>query len=164
MDAPNFELLRDEIARDEGVGPGGLGRVYIDTEGVPTIGRGYNIAEPSHRDRLTELGYDAAAVVSGSATIGEEHVELLFRESIRDAIASVKAIVPNFDTLPGVVQRVLVNMAFNVGQRRLSGFKQMLLAVNHGDFRAAADEMVDSRWYGQVGQRSKRLVELMRQA
>jgi len=55
-------------------------------------------------------------------------------------------------------------MAFNLGRPRLSQFKNMIKAVNEGNYKKAADEMVDSRWYHQVGRRSQELVELMRGA
>ena len=38
----------------------------------------------------------------------------------------------------------------------------MRAAVLRGDWSAAADEMVNSRWYGQVGNRSRDLVRRMR--
>lgn len=55
-------------------------------------------------------------------------------------------------------------MAFNLGRNRLSKFKNMISAVNEGNYAKAADEMIDSRWYKQVGVRSKELVEIMRGA
>ena len=39
--------------------------------------------------------------------------------------------------------------------------KKALLAR---DYKKAANEMIDSKWYGQVGDRSKRLVKMMRSA
>ena len=38
----------------------------------------------------------------------------------------------------------------------------MKAAVEAGDWEKAADEMVDSDWYDQVGNRAKDLVERMR--
>jgi lysozyme len=55
-------------------------------------------------------------------------------------------------------------MAFNLGRSRLSKFKKMVTAVNEGNYAKAADEMTDSKWYRQVGRRSKELVEIMRGA
>ena len=62
------------------------------------------------------------------------------------------------------VIRVLVNMVFNLGRPRLSKFKNMLAAVNANDYHLAAEEMIDSKWYRQVGRRSEELVEIMRGA
>ena len=53
-------------------------------------------------------------------------------------------------------------MMFNMGYTRLSKFKGMKRGVDARDWNAAADEMVDSRWYNQVTNRANRLVERMR--
>ena len=45
---------------------------------------------------------------------------------------------------------------------RLSKFKGMKRGVDAKDWTAAADEMVDSRWYKQVTNRANRLVERMK--
>jgi GH24 family phage-related lysozyme (muramidase) len=55
-------------------------------------------------------------------------------------------------------------MAFNLGRNRLSKFKNMLRYVNEGNYIMAANEMVNSKWYGQVGRRSKELVDIMKEA
>jgi len=51
---------------------------------------------------------------------------------------------------------------FNMGYTRLSKFKGMKRGVDSEDWNAAADEMVDSRWYRQVTNRADRLVKRMR--
>ena len=49
-----------------------------------------------------------------------------------------------------------------MGLGRMKAFKGMKRNVDARQWDKAADEMVDSRWYNQVGERSKRLVERMR--
>ena len=51
---------------------------------------------------------------------------------------------------------------FNMGYNRLSKFRGMKAGVDAKDWNKAADEMVDSRWYKQVTNRAKRLVDRMR--
>ena len=53
-------------------------------------------------------------------------------------------------------------MMFNLGRPRLSKFVGMKRGVDNRDWNTAADEMVDSNWYRQVGKRAKRLVNRMR--
>ena len=55
-----------------------------------------------------------------------------------------------------------VNMMFNMGRPRLSKFKGMKAGVDARDCNEAADQMVDSRWYTQVPNRARRLVDRMR--
>ena len=53
-------------------------------------------------------------------------------------------------------------MAFNLGPNRLAQFKNFKQALENNNFELAAKEMIDSRWYNQVGNRSKELVNIMR--
>lgn len=92
-------------------------------------------------------------------TIPDEVVDKWFQEDMKEAQQAVETLAPD---VPEEIKNILTNMAFNLGQNRLSGFKKMLAAVKAGDYDKAADEMKDSKWYTQVGNRSKRLVERMR--
>ena len=67
-----------------------------------------------------------------------------------------------FDSLPREVQLIIADMMFNLGYPRLSRFRKMKAAVLRQNWGTAADEMVDSAWYGQVGRRSRDLVRRMR--
>ena len=49
-------------------------------------------------------------------------------------------------------------MMFNMGRPRLSQFKKMNAAIADGDWKVAAMEGRDSRWYKQVTNRAERLM------
>lgn len=66
-----------------------------------------------------------------------------------------------FNNLSDVRQRILVNMAFQMGLDGLAGFKSMLAAIADQDYDTAAREMEDSVWYSQTGARAARLSEAM---
>ena len=66
-----------------------------------------------------------------------------------------------FLRLDQVRKKVLIDMAFNLGLAGLFGFKNMITYLEIGDYERASEEMVNSRWYGQVGDRGKRLVKMM---
>jgi lysozyme len=89
---------------------------------------------------------------------------MLYNHSLTQAWYDVTDLVPDFQQLPINAQRVLLDMSYNLGKPRLAGFKNMLSAVQQRDFQKAADEMVDSLWYDQVGDRGKNLVKMMRKA
>lgn len=57
--------------------------------------------------------------------------------------------------------RVLLDMAFNLGIPRLSAFSNMWAALEEGNFKQAAVEMLDSRWARQVGRRATKLSQMM---
>lgn len=59
-------------------------------------------------------------------------------------------------------QAVLVDMCFNLGWPRLSGFRKMLGYVRLADYQAASREMLDSKWARQVGGRAEKLAKIMR--
>jgi lysozyme len=52
-------------------------------------------------------------------------------------------------------------MAFNLGIPRLSAFSNMWGALEDGDYKQAAVEMLDSRWARQVGRRAAKLSQMM---
>jgi lysozyme len=59
-------------------------------------------------------------------------------------------------------QDVLANMTYNMGIGKLEGFHNMLAACQRRDYETAADEMLDSAWANQVGDRADRLASQMR--
>ena len=81
---------------------------------------------------------------------------------IKNVLSDCIKLYSDFDELPEEVQLIIANMMFNMGRPRLSKFKGMKRGVDARDWNAAADEMVDSKWYRQVTKRADRLVERMR--
>ena len=53
-------------------------------------------------------------------------------------------------------------MCFNLGRARLFMFKKLFQALKKGDYDTAAEEMKDSNWYKQVGNRAKKLCDMMK--
>lgn len=64
--------------------------------------------------------------------------------------------------LDPVRSNVLASMAFNMGATGLLAFHNMLSFIQQGRYAQAAEEMLTSRWAGQVGARAKRLALRMR--
>ena len=117
-------------------------------------------------DKLREeLAYDEGVVHKvyldhlGLPTFGIGH---LIRESDPEHGAEVGTPISDDSSLPEEAQLIIANMMFNLGYPRLSKFKGMKRGVDARDWNAAADEMVDSRWYRQVTKRADRLVDRMR--
>ena len=143
----NIEQLREEIAIDEGV----KYEIYLDHLGLPTFGIGHLV-----RDDDPEFGQPVGTAVS------EDRVNECFDKDVEIVIDDCRQLYEDFDDLPGEAQLIIANMMFNMGRPRLSQFKGMKRGVDARDWNAAADEMVDSRWYRQVTNRADRLVERMR--
>ena len=138
----NIEELRDQLKIDEGV----KYEIYNDHLGYATFGIGHLIVEGDE-----EHGKPVGTAVS------EERVNAIFEEDVQKYISESKKVFPNLDDLPETAQQVIVNMCFNMGAPRLSQFKKFIAGVNKGDWPTAAEEMMDSRWANQVGDRATRL-------
>ncbi len=128
--------LYEQLTRDEGK----RARMYLDSEGVPTIGIGHNL-----RDR----------------PISERAIQIIFEDDLADTEADVRMRIPVFATLSEARRGVLLNMAFNLGIGGLLEFRKMLEALRIQDWDRAATEMLDSKWASQVGARATRLAEQM---
>lgn len=114
--------------------------IYIDTEGVPTIGYGRNL----------ESG------------ITEGEAEALLRRDVLVAIADATEVIPRFRALDRVRQQALVNMLFNLGRSRFKTFVKMLAAISYGDWSVASVEALDSRWATQVGDRAREIAHALK--
>ncbi len=131
------EICRAQLKVDEGV----HAKLYRDSLGIWSIGVGRNLQEKGLRS---------------------DEIDLLLSNDMADAELDARALVRGFDDLSENRKAVLLNLSFNMGKARLSGFVKMLAAVAAGDFNRAADEMMSSKWSQQVGQRAQRLAQMMR--
>ena len=143
----NKDKLREEIAEDEGC----KYEIYLDHLGICTTGVGHMITEVDE-----EYGKPVGTVVE------QERVRQLFALDIAVTLDECKVLYPDFDDLPEECQHIIANMMFNMGRPRLSKFKDMKAAVDARSWDLAADAMVDSKWYTQVPNRARRLVDRMR--
>jgi GH24 family phage-related lysozyme (muramidase) len=136
-------------------------KVYMDSKGHPTVGVGFNLDRADAKLMLEYVGADYDRVKAGVEGLDNRQMMRLLTKDIETAIKDARAFVNNFDQLPTQAQLVLIDMAFNMGGPTLNQFKKMKAAIEIRDFDSAAREMKNSAWYGQVGDRSKRLVQMM---
>ena len=143
----NIEQLRKELENDEGI----RYEIYNDHLGYPTFGIGHLVidSDPEYGEGI-------------GTTVSKDRVISAFEEDVMGVVFDCKRLYPDFERLPEDAQRIIANMMFNMGYTRLSKFKGMKRGVDARDWNAAADEMVDSRWYKQVTNRAERLVKRMR--
>lgn len=88
--------------------------------------------------------------------------EVLLDHDLATAEMECRRAFPWFPMLNDVRQRVLVNMAFNLGLPKLRGFHKTLAAIAAHDYALAAQHMLASKWAAQVGSRAVRLARMMR--
>jgi lysozyme len=131
------DRLIEQLKIHEGV----RDKVYLDTEGIETIGVGRNLKDKG---------------------LSEDEIDYLLQNDISEFTESVKDNWPWWGDLDDVRQRVVVDMAFNMGVAGLSKFSKTLGHIESGRYEEAGDEMLDSRWAEQVGQRADRLSQMMK--
>src|SRR5581483_11317979 len=115
-------------------------KFYMDSLGVPSIGIGRNLRDVGLRP---------------------DEIDYLFENDLTAAEAVARGLVPSFDHLSDNRKAVLLNLAFNLGNR-LAEFVKFRKAVQEENFDVAASELLSSRWSIQVGVRATRLAKQMR--
>lgn len=138
MTDESLRLLREQLERHEGL------RLmpYTDTTGHLTIGVGRNLSANgiTFAEAMAMLDHDIAIAAN-------------------DCISAF----PWFNKINDVRQRVLIDMCFNLGRRKLLQFTNTLKAIEDGRYDLAAQGMLKSKWARQVKGRAVRLAEMMRQ-
>jgi len=113
--------------------------MYRDSEGIWTVGIGHNLEAHG---------------------ISEAVCTLIFQEDINVAIEECVKL-SWFRDLSDVRQAVVVDMVFNMGLPRFSGFRKTIDFLKNKLYASAALEMLDSKWARQVGNRADRLSRMM---
>jgi lysozyme len=135
LNTPEAEIARAMIREHEGV----RRLVYEDTLGVLTIGVGRNL----------ERG------------LSDDEIEYLFTNDLREAHRTAAA-YPYWSGLNTVRRAALIDMAFQLGASRLSGFKRMHAFLREHNYAAAATECLASRYAQQVPRRAERVAQMIR--
>lgn len=130
--------------------------VYTCPAGKLTIGYGHNLQDDMKREEIDIL----FSGLELSKEKAEELLELDLQVAIREAPRLLSTIV-GWTKLSKNRQYVLIDMCFNMGYYKLRGFTNTLAAIEHRDWELAMAEMMDSRWYRQVGVRGIFLADLM---
>lgn len=114
---------------------------YRCTAGRLTIGYGRNISD---------IG------------ISKQEADQLLANDIKRVKAQLKTHLAWYTNMNEPRQAVFENMLFNLGLSRFMQFHNTLSAAHAADYPTAANEMLDSRWAQQVGQRAQELAKQMR--
>lgn len=130
-----------QLRADEGCKP----CVYNDHLGFATIGVG----------RLVDSR-------KAGAGLRQAEIEFMLANDIEDRMRALSAALPWFISLDEVRQGVLVNMAFQMGTAGLLAFSNTLKLIRQGQYDAAADAMMQSKWAVQTPERAARLSKQLR--
>ena len=140
----DIEQLKETLKVDEGV----VYEIYKDHLGYPTFGIGHLVIEKD-----SEWG------ASVGTSVSEERVDECFESDVQTVIGDCITLHAGWDGYPQEAKQIIANMMFNMGLTRLSKFNKHNAALQCGDWKEAAKEGRDSRWYKQVTNRAERLME-----
>ena len=91
-----------------------------------------------------------------------EELEGVFEEDYNIAFNNAHDLLEDKDIpYDPMVESVLIEMAFQLGLPRLKKFVKFIQGLQEEDYKKAADEMIDSRWAKQVGNRADRLEQMI---
>jgi len=140
----DINKLKETLKIDEGV----VYEIYNDHLGYPTFGIGHLVleGEPEHG-------------LSVGTPITEERVDECFERDVEYVLNDCRILHEDFDNYPEEVKQIIANMMFNMGRTRLTNFRKHNAALKEGDWKTAAIEGRDSRWYRQVTNRAERLMK-----
>jgi lysozyme len=131
--ADTTDLILSSVKKNEGFSS----VVYKDTLGFDTIGYGTKLP-------LTEK---ECAFILGSRLIEKEY-ELEEASSI-------------YRSLPQSKQKIVLEMAYQLGVNGVMNFKKMWFALQKNDYATASKEMLNSKWAKQTPNRANQLALLM---
>lgn len=91
----------------------------------------------------------------------DEEIDYLLANDIARKTAEIETILPWVKSLDEVRRAVLICMAFQMGVTGLMQFKTALAHTRLGDYKGAANSMLDSRWAIQTPARAQRMAKQM---
>ena len=94
--------------------------------------------------------------------ISEEEAEMLLKNDIYEATNQLLNAFPWMATFSDVRISAMINFTFNVGIGTVRKFSNTIEYLKNEDWEAAADEMMDSKWAEQVGDRAIQITEQIR--
>ena len=93
--------------------------------------------------------------------ISEAEANLMLANDITRIEKEAVDNLPYFNSLSVTRQDVVLSMIFNLGLAGFLKFKNLNTALTYGNFKLAAQEMIKSSWYRQVGARADELAFMM---
>ncbi|UJQ44022.1 lysozyme [Klebsiella phage vB_KpnS-Carvaje] len=125
---------------------------YIDSRGYPTVAGGILI------------GPKGASLSNYTFTVPREVGDVWKQSIIRQKTSEIK----NYPDILSALKQcndartdIIMSMAYQMGVAGLAGFKNTLKMISTGDFKGAANGMMNSAWAKQTPNRAKRHAQVM---
>jgi GH24 family phage-related lysozyme (muramidase) len=142
----NLDLTKRWITRWEGR----KNQVYNDSEGIATIGIGFNLEQPGAKEIIESLFLNYEDVLDG-LVLTDDEIDTLFEHSLSVVVEDAQELFPSYPQYPEGVQVVIYDLLFNLGLPRFIKFANTIASIRAQDWTAAASNLKDSMWFKQVG-------------
>lgn len=144
------EILGDEeIKKMIKEHEGKRNKPYKDTLGLWTVGYGHLIGDgkslPADMDR----------------EYSDEEIEKMFEEDYAAHKAAAEKI-PGFNKLNEIGKGALTDLTFNMGGHWYKKWPKFTNNISKGNIEGAAEQLENSKWYTQVGNRAPEIVSMVR--
>jgi GH24 family phage-related lysozyme (muramidase) len=137
------ELNRQQIASRLCLDEGNFTSVEQDTRGYWTLGNGFLV--------------DKRAGGSLPEPVRAFWLDYLITKTIEELVD-----YPSLAGIDVVRKQLVVCLLYNMGERHLNEFKNMLADLTTLSYSEAADQLANSAWYREVGVRGPLYVRIMR--
>lgn len=131
MNPQIYQITKQRVREYEGLRL----EIYLDSEKIPTIGIGHKV-----------LSHEMEQYKSGITT---QQAYALFDEDFEDHFREAE-LLPEWNYCDDVRQIAVLDMVYQMGAVRVRGFVKMRQNIMAGNWKAAAWEVVDSRYYNQT--------------
>jgi lysozyme len=139
-------------------------KVYPDSRGILTIGKGFNLEDAGAKDICDHYGLDLDELKTGAVALTDQQIDEIFDFQVTEAISASMSIFPNFNQMPDTVQAVVVDMMFEMGLTRFSKFVSTIAVLKAGNWKQAAIDAGNSLWAKQVPKRAAEDIALLNAA
>lgn len=161
----NITKLQSQLILEEGMRL----MAYDDKTGYPvpsggkcqgnlTVGVGHNLdANPLTSSELAAVGHDGR-----TQPITHDNALMILGNDIDAICDDLDYHLPWWSEADEIRERVLADLAFNMGIHKLMVFSTFLRLMQQQQYAQAADDLQATPWYGQVHTRGPRLVGMIR--
>lgn len=144
----NTVTLQAQLITHEGL----IKTSYRDSAGLLTGGIGHLLRE------------NEIAQYPLGTPISDSQIQTWYTQDSSTAIKIGQELMGSvWGKLSDVRKRAVADLAYNLGKPRLSQFIKFLAAMKAENFTLAANELRNSKWFGQVGRRGPNIVTMISQ-
>lgn len=142
----------------------GIGRNLEDNPLTPDEVMAFLLARPHIKVNNTEIKLLRKMLLDDFYKNGitKEEAYYLFDNDVKKFSNDLRRTLTWFSDAPVEIQRILLNMTFNMGITRLMSFNGphgTLRMIQGGEYKRAAENLKKSLWFRQVNNRASRLIE-----